>query len=160
MGLFYDDVLIQEKEGEWSDVGGVTINEVDETPPVPNPAQHASGSPFEIYVASEASELLYYHVVTAFPATDNSGVEYKFVCSEDYYSSGNEGDPDGIEWRNAANVAGLFYPNGAPQVPQQYWARRGAAGQDDEWVIIVRDLSPNQNTTVQSEARTIFTPAP
>ncbi|MHC4524276.1 MAG: right-handed parallel beta-helix repeat-containing protein [Planctomycetota bacterium] len=173
MGLFYDDVLIQEKEGEWSDVGGVTINEVDETPPVPNPAQHASGSPFEIYVASE---LLYYHVVTAFPATDNSGVEYKFVCGVSSYSSGNDDDPDADEidqidpgykgsgpdngWRNATNTAGLFYPNGAPQVPQQYWARRGAAGQDDEWVIIVRDLSPNQNTTVQSEARTIFTPAP
>ncbi|MHC5146923.1 MAG: hypothetical protein ACYSOK_07510, partial [Planctomycetota bacterium] len=59
---------------------------------------------------------------------------------------------------NVDNVAGLFYPNGDPQTPQQYWAYRGLQGQADEWYILVRDRSPNQNTAGQSESRTIFSP--
>ncbi|MHC4772302.1 MAG: right-handed parallel beta-helix repeat-containing protein [Planctomycetota bacterium] len=150
----------------------VTIAEIDTQPPTPDPAQHdvaGNDSPFEIYVPAEGQ---YYHVVTAVAATDDSGVEYKFVCSNSTFSSGNFSDPfgdvsyDDIRlndpgydgWRNVDNVAGLFYPNGDPQTPQQYWAYRGLVGQADEWYILVRDRSPNQNTAGQSESRTIFSP--
>ena len=135
----------------------VTIVEIDDQPPLPDPAQHASGSPSQFFVVSEGR---YYHIVTSVVATDDSDVEYRFVCSNSDYSSGNAGDPDGIVWRNADNVAGLFYPSGAAQVPEQYWANRGVQNAGEGWYIIVRDRSPNQNTAVQSETRTIFTPAP
>ena len=97
-------------------------------------------------------------MINAAGDTDPLNVEYKFVCSNSYYSSGNDGDPDGIEWRNADNVADLFYANGDPQTPEQYWADRGLVGQADEWYILVRDRSPNQNAADPSESRTIFSP--
>ena len=151
-----DRSLAQNETAPSSSVA-VTIAEIDDQPPLPDPAEHASGSPFQLFIAAESR---YYHVVTAVEATDDSGVEYKFVCSNSSFSSGDDWDPDGIEWRNLDNVAGLFYPNGTAQMPQQYWANRGIQNAGDDWYIIVRDRSPNQNTAVQSESRTIFTPAP
>ena len=92
--------------------------------------------------------------------TENEDVEYKFVCSDSTFSSGSSfGDLDGIEWRNVDNVAGLTYADGiTPQVPQQYWAKRGLINKGETWYILVRDRF--LNTCVQSQSRSIFTPAP
>ena len=172
IGLFYepgDGTSIKIKDGDWSEEASVIAVSPDLYPPLPNPAEHASGSPFEVFVASESR---YYHVVTAVTATDvinaagdtlaeNENVEYKFVCSNSSFSSGSSfGDPDQIEWLNLDNVAGLAYPNGTAQVPEQYWANRGLQGRDESWYILVRDRTPNQNQAGPSESRTIFTPAP
>ncbi|MDH4201556.1 MAG: M4 family metallopeptidase [Phycisphaerae bacterium] len=161
MGLFYepgDGTSVKIKDGDWSEEASVVASGPDLTPPDPDPAQHASGSPFQVFVASKG---IYYHVVTAVAATDVSDVEYRFVnATNSSYSSGGSSDPDGLAWRNAVNVVGLTYPNGDPQVPEQYWAPRGIINASDGWYILVRDQSPNQNTTVKSQTRTIFTPAP
>ena len=130
--------------------------------------------PFEATVAED--------VLNAAGDLDPDNVEYKFVNrTNSQYSSGGSGDPAGIEWRNVDNVAGLFSPDGVtPQTPEQYWANRGIVNAQDEWYIIVRDRSPNQNrtwyigflpdtddpiypevwATVNEEIRTISTPAP
>ncbi len=161
MGLFYepgDGTSTKIADGPWSEEASVVAIAPDLEPPQPNPAQHASGSPFQIYVASQG---VYYHVVTAVAATDPSDVEYKFVCSDSSASSGSSNDPDGIEWRNADNVAGLFYPNGTAQVPNQYWSRIGLVNQTDKvWYVITRDRSPNRNTGQTSVGRTIASPEP
>jgi hypothetical protein len=176
MGLFYepgDGSSLKVTDSDWSIEESVVAIEPDLYPPIPDPALHATGSPFEIFVATEG---VFFHVVTAVQAEDvingagdllpaNENVEYKFVCSNSYFSSGNDGDPDGIEWRSLENLVDddglpLTYPNGDLQVPEQYWARRGLQGQNDEWYIIVRDMTPNNNTAEQSESRTISTPAP
>jgi hypothetical protein len=102
----------------------------------------------------------YYHFVTAVVATDVSGVEYRFICSDSQFSSGGDRDLDGIMWRNVDNVAGLIYPNGDIQTPQQYrgWVGSGVGYDNLEWSIIVRDRSPNENPTGQSAKRTISSP--
>ncbi|MCI0498993.1 MAG: right-handed parallel beta-helix repeat-containing protein [Planctomycetales bacterium] len=161
MGLFYepgDGSSAKIMDGDWSDVAAVVALMPDLAPPLPNPSQHASGSPFQTYMASQAQ---YYHVVTAVEAADGSGVEYKFICSDSSASSGGLKDPDGIEWRNADNVAGLFYPNGQAQMPRLYWSKIGLVNQTDKvWYIVTRDRSPNQNTGQQSVGRTIASPQP
>jgi hypothetical protein len=97
---------------------------------------------------------------------DVSGVEYKFVNTDtSFYNSGNGGDPDGIEWRNVDNVAGLpLNPNGTLQVPWQYWADRGiSTAVFEEWRIEVRDrVQPveSANYSVPSEPRSINDPQP
>jgi len=127
--------------------------DLDEADPLYYTAKHAIGSPISIYNAGDAR---YKHVVTSIVMEDDNGVEYKFVSSNSYYNSGSDGDPDGIEWRNVDNVAGLFYPNGAAQVPEQYWADRGLSGTGEGWYIIVRDrVQPNPNTGDQSVTQTI-----
>ncbi|MHC4855319.1 MAG: hypothetical protein ACYS72_02825, partial [Planctomycetota bacterium] len=167
MGLFYepgDGTSVKIKDGDWSEEASVVAAGPDLTPPDPNPAEHDVSdplflSPYQVFVASKG---IYYHVVTAVVATDENDVEYKFVnTTNSSYSSGGSSDPDGIMWRNVDNVAGLLDPTGEnAQVPQQYWAPRGIINAADEWYILVRDRSPNQNTTAPSETRTIFSPAP
>jgi hypothetical protein len=174
MGLFYNDPIegwIFAEEGEWSDIASVVIEDVppvDTDPPndpgldLENPlyytAKHASGSPANSAPIAGRT----WHVVTSIVMVDDSDVEYKFVNTDSSrYNSGNDGDPDGIEWRNADNVAGLFYPNGEPQVPWLYWADRGISTAVFEgWQIFVRDRSDNQNQSVPSEIRSINTSAP
>jgi hypothetical protein len=161
MGLFYepgDGSSVKIKDGPWSLEASIVASGPDLTPPDPDPAEHASGSPFQTFVASKG---IYYHIITAVTATDESDVEYRFInTTNSSYSSGGSMDPDGIMWRNADNVADLTYPNGEAQTPEQYWAPRGIINASDGWYILVRDRSPNQNTTVKSQTRTIFTPAP
>jgi predicted outer membrane repeat protein len=128
--------------------------------PLPNPAQHSGTSPYQTSIGIQ-----WYHVVTAVPAIDidalgeegdeNVNVEYKFVCSQSQYSSGGSQDEDGIEWRNIDNVAGLYYPNGTLQTPQQYWARVGLKNQLYSWYIIVRDRSVARNTTANSQVKQV-----
>jgi hypothetical protein len=182
MGLFFepgDGSSELVNEGEFSDIASVVIEAlpeppvVDIYPPLPNPAEHASGSPYQQQVQEVTTQ--YYHVVTSVTATDvindagdtlpeNEDVEYKFVCSNSTFNSGNNssgfGDPDEIEWRNVDNVAGLTYPgvDQRPQVPQEYWAKRGLINKGETWTILVRDRL--LNTAVQSQSRSIFTPAP
>jgi hypothetical protein len=185
MGLFYNDPdddpdegWIPAEEGPWSGTASVVIEAlplVDTFPPLPNPAEHDSGSPFQKLVVDNSGVDQWYHVVTAVIATDidengetlpeNENVEYKFVCSNSTFNSGNNsgglGDPDEIEWRNVDNVAGLTYADGiTPQVPQEYWARRALRDKYETWYIIVRDRSPRRNPAGQSQARSILTPAP
>jgi Zn-dependent metalloprotease len=154
MVLCYDkgdgsDPVQTTSASEWSEEAFVIAVEPDLFAPIPNPAQHASGSPSQIFVASKG---IYYHVVTAVAATDDSDVEYRFVdTTNSSYSSGGSADPDGLVWRNADNVLGLTYPNGTAQMPEQYWAPRGNKNTGDGWYILVRDRSPNQNTTAPSQ---------
>jgi hypothetical protein len=183
-----DGTSIKIKDGPWSTEESVVAVAPDLYPPIPDPAQHVQGSPEEAFVSSDLiAPKGYYHVVTAAIATDvidsvgetlgeNENVEYKFICSKSEFSSGNfDGlngdvsydairlnDPGYNGWRNVDNVAGLLFPNGDPQddMPQQYWARRGLPDQYDTWYILVRDRTPNQNTTAQSDGYTIQNPAP
>jgi hypothetical protein len=101
-------------------------------------------SPFQQQVSG-----LYYHIMVAVIGVDVSGVEYRFVCSEvPGLSSG---------WRNAANVAGTFYPNGTAQVPQQYWAQTGVKNMLYSWTVQYRDQSINQNTGTASAPKVVPT---
>ena len=67
----------------------------------------------------------------AVQAFDPSGVEYKFVCDDDRYSS---------EWQSQPAFA----------TPWTYSVPIGGFYVDTEWYVIVRDQSPNHNST-QSE---------
>lgn len=159
------DRSLAHNESDSSSLEPVTIGAVDVYPPIPNPAEHASGSPAQNFTGG-----IYYHVITAVLAedvinidgdTDPLNVEYRFInVTNSQFSSGGSSDPDGLVWRNADNVADLLYPNGDAQVPQQYWVPRGIINAADGWYILVRDRSLNQNTTTKSQTRTIFTPAP
>ena len=159
-----------QNQGTPSDTIPVAILEIDDQPPYDpgldpedplyNTAKHASGSPFQF----QAQGGRWWHVVTSIEMEDDSGVEYKFVNTDNsYYNSGNDGDPDGIEWRNVDNVAGLpLNPNGTLQVPWQYWADRGiSTAVFEEWRIEVRDrVQPVPNESVPSETRSINDPQP
>jgi hypothetical protein len=116
--------------------------------PTPDPARHASGSPFQFFWAAQNK---WCQIVTAVEASHNSGcVEYKFICLTDGSKSS--------DWRSTASVAGTFYPNGTSQVPYQYWAQANY-NQSLQWVVKYRDCQC-QKETAQSAARTIFAPEP
>jgi hypothetical protein len=84
-------------------------------------------------------------VMTATEAVDDSGfVEYKFICSDSSYSSGGSIDQlygDGVEWRNAGNVAGD---------PRRYTVYVGTSGKLFTFRVIARDAYGN--TTASSVA--------
>ena len=125
----------------------VTIAEVDSEAPTPNPAEHASAPD------SQESGGNWYCIVLATEATDDSGVEYKFVCNESDYSSGGDNGP---EWRNADNV-GLgtsyeYYPgfSGMVQTPQTYVVLTGSHKPELIWWIYYRDRSVLHNSSGSS----------
>jgi hypothetical protein len=90
----------------------------------------------------------YYHAtMRAVQATDRappgiapSGVEYKFVCDDDRFSSGKGGDT-GPEWRSQ------------PAIPTPWMYDRAIGGfyTNTKWYVIVRDQSPAHNQTGRSE---------
>ena len=136
--------------GGFSPAIEVLVVPADLLPPYPtggaqgDPAEHAS-VPGTIKIGS-----LWYQVVFATEAVDDSGVEYKFVCSDSDLSSGNVGP----EWRNASNVgAGVSpthpdyaYPDGSLQIPTLHVATTGIANNTGLlWWIYYRDQSPLQN---------------
>lgn len=130
--------------GQDSVTESVLVVPVDLEAPTPNPAEFMPNSPFQLKVSE-----IYYHIMVAVEAVDDSGVEYRFVCvDEPGLSSG---------WRNAANVAGTFYPNGTAQVPQQYWAAVGVKNLLYSWTVQYRDQAPAQTAGVASPAKQVGT---
>jgi hypothetical protein len=113
-----------------------TLPPGDITKPTPNPAEWDSvldannynGRPRKFY--GGGGSLDYYATMRAAEATDASGVEYKFVDTFDgRFSSKNP------EWRS----------------DRTYTVVLGGSGTTSKWVVYVRDLSPNHNTTGPSE---------
>jgi hypothetical protein len=114
---------------------------VDLKPPTPNPMQWATGGePRKVYHGGGAFD--YWAEMKAAEATDESGVEYRFVCSDGNFSSGGTGD-DGPRWRNESNVDGD---------PREYKVRIGQQSYYVTFYVIARDRSPNQNATGRSSA--------
>ncbi len=151
MGLFYGTDTTPIVESDWTPLGEITVVGADLEPPIPSEnqdplypfkAQHAS-TPASVQIGS-----IWYQIVTAVPAIDLAGVEYKFVCSNNDFSSGGSLD-SGPEWRNDANVglgtANPTYPDGSVQIPTTYVVDTNNQMPDLVWYIFYRDLSPNQN---------------
>jgi hypothetical protein len=107
----------------------VLLADWDILPPTPDPPmwsvfpvryQHPSG---------------WWHYMAVQAATDVSGVEYFFECTDDsHYSSG---------WQAVGGVD----PDGLPALPNEYWRYVGGENVAFSYRVQVRDLSPNQNET-------------
>jgi len=118
---------------------------VDLTPPEPNPMQwdpnigsdDHDGKPYLVKRGQ-----YYWAVMRAIQATDENGVEYKFVCVDNGdFTSGGPADQaygDGVEWRNEDNVPGDPLAYEVPIAMHVFVYR---------WVVIARDRSPSHNTT-------------
>ena len=111
-------------------------------PPTPDPPTLAHANPFAVFVAAEGA---YYIVVTANEPTseppDEDGYEYFFECVDD--ASLNSG------WRNLDTVAGLSYPNGTAQAPNQIWIKEiGGYGSyhDYGFRVKIRDVMCQKET--------------
>ncbi|MEN8126244.1 MAG: S8 family serine peptidase [Planctomycetota bacterium] len=173
------DTSLNQNEGLPSVPASATTEDIDSTPPDPNPAQHEAGYPFAW--EDPLGSNIYYHFVRAVEATDDSGVEYRFVCNYSDYSSGGNEDEDPITgergevWRNVDNVGAAvpgtfseFWPNpgGANtyQEPQEYRVKTvGKHGEGDAepftWYIITRDrVEPIPNTGDPSTEEYIVNP--
>ena len=169
MSLFYepgDGTSLKIQDGPWSTEASVVAVLPDLIPPEPNPAEIATGYPTAILDTDNN----WYHIIAAVEATDDSGVEYRFVCSAgDALSSGGSlgGGP---RWRNEDNVgAGLqaepedvFYSNPSSvntlQVPQEFHVLTISKHPEYTWYVIVRDRSPLNNMTEPSPAVPITNP--
>jgi hypothetical protein len=143
----------QQNPTAWSDppVCEFTLPPEDITVPDPNPAawdtttdaNGFTGEPRQVYVGP--TDFDWWAEMRAEPATDASGVEYKFVCTDSTFNSGGSQDQlygDGVEWRNETNVLGD---------PRVYRVKVGGSYVDVSFYVIVRDRSPNHNTTLPSE---------
>lgn len=139
-----------QNETDWSDpCCAITLPPEDTIKPEPDPAEwgkivdanNNDGRPHQVY--GGLGELDYWAEMWADEDTyDESGVEYKFVCtSNSRFSSGGDGDP-GPVWRNEDNVIGD---------PGKYIVKVGGQHVDANFYVIVRDRSPNQNMTGPSE---------
>jgi hypothetical protein len=121
-----------ENETGWSVIACATTPiGLDVTPPTPNPAQwDPNGQPEKIY--GGGGPLDYYATMTAVQAVDPSGVEYKFVCTNDSRFSS--------QWQSQPAFA----------TPWTYTVLLGGSHVYTEWYVIVRDRSPNRNQTLPS----------
>jgi hypothetical protein len=124
-------------ETGWSELACTIIPlPADITPPTPNPAQWDlttdangyNGRPLKISIGG-----IYYATMRAVQAVDPSGVEYKFVCSNDSRFSS--------QWQSQP-----AYPT-----PWTYTVALGGQYVYTEWYVIVRDQSPSRNQTAPSE---------
>jgi M6 family metalloprotease-like protein len=107
----------------------VLLDEWDDIPPDPDPPEWEQ-APLRVPHASG-----YWHTMSVVPATDDSGVEYHFICVDDNdYSSG---------WQSVDGVD----PDGNPTPPNVYWVYVGGQYIYFSYTVEVRDLSANQNTT-------------
>jgi hypothetical protein len=115
---------------------------VDMNAPTPNPMQWASGGEPKVILLPPYTSWDYGATMTAAEATDESGVEYKFVCSDSDFSSGGKGD-SGPEWRNSDNVSGD---------PKIYTVKMGQKAYvlGETFRVKARDRSPSHNTTSPS----------
>jgi hypothetical protein len=142
-----DESPLQNTTG-WSAVlCATTAPPPDTIKPLPNPAEWDpavdangnSGEPHQIWGGGGPFD--YWAEMTAMTATDASGVEYKFICDDPGFTSGGPSDQangEGVEWRNVDNVAGD---------PRVYRVLIGGVGYSASFKVLVRDRSPNQNTT-------------
>jgi len=139
-----DESPLQNTTG-WSPVlCATTAPPEDWIKPEPNPAEwdpaaDPCGEPHQIW--GGGGDFDYWAEMTAMTATDASGVEYKFICDDSDFSSGGPSDQlygEGVEWRNVDNVAGD---------PRVYRVKIGGAMVGVSFKVLVRDRSPNHNTT-------------
>ena len=149
-GTFSFVVRVRDKSPNHNTTGDSTpVVTVDLQPPTPDPMiwdpnldpYGYDGKPRKV----GSPPFNYWATMRAAKATDENGVEYKFVCTNDSnFSSGGLVDRehgDGVEWRNEDNV---------PGDPRTYEVKLGGPGVYTEWVVIARDRSPSQNETNSS----------
>ena len=138
-GLYKFVARARDKSPNHNTTGDSNEVTVDLKPPTPDPMQWAvGGEPNEVHLPPYVWNS-YGAEMTAAEATDDNGVEYKFVCSDSDFSSGGAGDP-GPEWRNSDNVDGD---------PRTYTVKIGQRSyvRSVTFYVIARDRSPNHNPT-------------
>ena len=121
-----------------SALAAVTIVELDVTIPEPSPAQWEQG-PSHQQGWDEYGILGWYHYMRAEEATDDSGVEYRFVCEDDPGKTS--------PWQNADNVIGIINPDYSERLPNEWWVYVGSDNIILDYHIEVRDRAPVPNYT-------------
>jgi parallel beta-helix repeat protein len=141
-GIYTFVTRAQDKSPNHNTTANSNAVTVDLSPPTPDPMEWALGGEPKVIHLPPYGTWDYGATMTAAEATDENGVEYKFVCSDSRYSSGGEGDP-GPEWRNSDNVIGD---------PRTYTVKIGQISyvRGVTFRVIARDRSPSHNTTSPS----------
>jgi len=139
-GVYSFVVRARDKSPRYNTTGDSNEVTVDVKPPTPDPMQWAPGG--EPKKVDHGGINNWWAEMKAVEATDENGVEYKFVCANDSrYSSGGAGDPDGPEWRNEDNVSGD---------PREYEVDLGQSSSYFAFYVVARDRSVNHNKTGKS----------
>jgi len=118
----------------WSAAATATPQAVDNEPPLPNPAEMLSATKVNV-------NGIWYHLVVAQEAADDSDVQYQFECVV-----GPSLSAENAMWRNVDNVAVLpNNPNGTAQTPNVIWVRVDSQFAGYQYRVRYSDRSPLQN---------------
>ncbi len=148
------DRSLSQNETDPSSSVATTMAEIDAAPPMPDPAVITSVTAPYNYGG------VWYQIVTATVAEDDSGVEYKFTSTDGAPITGNN-----ALWRydvnvnaptprpaGAVNCSTLVDPTGATQTARIIWVPVGSQFARYTYRVQYRDQSPAANTGQTSAA--------